>query len=377
MKDKTQSPGVTNVVNQLDFRIRFTIVPNATINVSMDACISYNFIVRFLDYNAVWGWFKPSNFMRDADTIYIADEWEDWNTIKKMKLQLAEPSIQLNVKTGVGCPLVLNMDYLYVHSWEDDETHYATFDGAHTYIWAMPNYVHPTNTPIGTTVTNTYTLNETPQNGNLDEMFAIRPDIVGYKYEIVINQNHPDHLQQHRLDKNTNIDVEAITLIPFIFNPGVEIAYADSIKDIQMDELSLDSLLATVDIIDTLHTAQLKILLKAENWLPFDIRSTFTFLDKDDNIINFRLQEEDNTLNIAGPTKVENRVILEPGISTLVINIEQDELDKLAALRTIVYDAFLGDNTASVRILDSSRLKIKIGIAANVNAVLNLDFDKE
>lgn len=377
MKDKAQAPGIGNVINQLTFTFRFTIVPTQDIAISNGASIHYDFNVQFIDYKAVWGWFKPSNFMTDADTIDIAKEWEDWNTIRKLTLRLAEPAVKLNVTTSIGCPLTLNADYLFAQATESGETRYATFDGSRQKIWAFTEYVHPITDPIGTTATNTYTLNETPQNGHLDELFDVRPDILGYKYEIVINQNHPDHLLQHRLDENTDINVEAVTTIPFIFNSGVELAYTDSIKDINLEKMSLDSLLADVEIIDTLHTNHLKLVLKAENWIPFNIKGTFTFLDKDDNIINFRLQEEDNTLNIAGPTKIENRVIIEPGISHLVIDIEQDELDKLASLKTIVYNAFLGENTATVRLLDTSRLKIKIGVAADVEAVLNLSFPNE
>lgn len=377
MKDKTKAPGIDNVINQLTFTFRFTIVPTHDIAINSNSSIHYDFNIQFLDYHALWGWFKPSNLMIDTDTIYIAKEWKEWNTIQKLTLQVAEPAVKLNVTTSVGCPLTLNADYLYVQSSENSETRYATFDGNRQMTWVFPNYVNPITDPIGTVATNTYTLNETPQYGKLDELFAIRPDILGYKYEVVINQEHPDHPLQHRLDTNTDINVEAVTTLPFIFNPYVKLAYADSIKDINLTELSLDSLLTEIDVIDSLYTHQLKLVFKAENWLPFDIRSTFTFLDKDNNVINFQLQENDNTLNIAGPTKVENRVILEPGISTLVIDIEQDELNKLASVKTILYDAFLGDNTATVRLLDTSCLKISIGVATNVEAILNLNPNKE
>ncbi|HCS87948.1 MAG TPA: hypothetical protein DIW30_05995, partial [Bacteroidales bacterium] len=80
---------------------------------------------------------------------------------------------------------------------------------------------------------------------------------------------------------------------------------------------------------------------------------------------------------IAGPTEIENRVVKAPGETALIIHINQEEYDKLASVAYIVYDTFLGDNTVSVRVLDRSGLQVKIGIAADVEALLRLEKDKD
>lgn len=373
MKDKNATPGNNNVINQIHFTFRFTIVPEQPLVITSHSAINYNIDIEFLDYHAIWGWFKPSNKMLDEDELNIAEEWDAWETIKELKLPLAEPSVELNIESAIGAPLLLNAEYVYVKSAEG-ESRFATFDGNQRKIWAFADYVDPINDPYDHTVTNTYTLNETKQNGNIDEMFSIRPDIVGYKYEMMINQSYSSTILQHRLTKNTNIEIEAITTIPLIFHEGVELAYSDSINEVDLTQASLDSLLAEIKQIDSVHVDNLKLMLHAENHIPFDIDATFTFLDEQDNPIDFNLTGEGNTLHIAGPTAVENQVITQPGESTLIIDIDQNDIDKLASIKTILYHASIGNNTATVRVLDTSGLKFTIGVAANVEALLNLDF---
>ena len=209
-------------------------------------------------------------------------------------------------------------------------------------------------------------------------MFALRPDLIGYQFEVVINQSYSSELKQHRLTKNTDIDLEAIAHLPFIFNPNVELSYTDTIKDVDLSRTSIDSLIADIDRIDSVHVNELKLVLMAKNYIPFNIRATFRFYDKDNQEIHFNMLESGgNTITIAGPTEIENRVVKAPGETTLIIRITQEEYDKLASVAYIVYDTFLGDNTVSVRVLDRSGLQVKIGIAADVEALLRLEKDKD
>ncbi len=126
-----------------------------------------------------------------------------------------------------------------------------------------------------------------------------------------------------------------------------------------------------------MHINELKLVLMATNYIPFNINATFRFFDENGEEIHFNglLEDGSDTVKIAGPTKVENRVVLEPGKTNVVIRIDQEEYKKLESLSYIVYELFLGENTVSVRLLDRSELRLKVGIAADVKALLNLDFD--
>lgn len=202
--------------------------------------------------------------------------------------------------------------------------------------------------------------------------------MIGYKFEILINQSYSSTLKQHRLTKNTDVEIEAIAYLPFLFNPGVEVAYSDTLKDIHINQSSIDSIIDNSDIIDSVHINELKLVLMATNYIPFNINATFRFYDENGEEIHFNnlLEDDSNTVKIAGPTKVENRVVIEPGKTNVVIRIDQAEYEKLKSLSYIVYDLFLGENTVGVRLLDRSELRIKIGLTADVKALLNLDFDK-
>lgn len=378
MKDRTEEPSNKNVLSSVDFTFRFTILPDKNIPISSKSSIDYDFKVQFLDYNAIWGIFKPSNLMRDCDTIDLSKEWDGWESIDRFNLKLAEPRITIHATQALGCPLTANLDYFFVKSQRDDKIEYATFNGNQKYIWAFPLFVDPRTSPIGATVTNTLVLDYTESNGRLDKLFDIRPDMIGYKFEILINQSYSSTLKQHRLTKNTDVELEAIAHLPFIFNPGVEVAYSDTLKDINISQSSIDSIIDNTEVIDSVHINELKLVLMATNYIPFNVNATFRFFDKNGEEIHFNnlLEDDGNTVKIAGPTKVENRVVIEPGKTNVVIRIDQAEYDKLKSLSYIVYDLFLGENTVSVRLLDRSELRIKIGLAADVKALLNLDFDK-
>ncbi len=377
MKDKTQEPSNTNVLNTLDFTFRFTIQPERNIPISATSAINYDFKVQFLDYNAIWGMFKPSNLMLDTDTIDLSKDMEGWDLIDRFNLRLAEPRITIHVKQSLACPLEMNLDYFFVSSQKDGKTEFATFNGNRNYIWAFPLYIDPINDPLDATVTNTWVLDYTESNGRIDKLFDIRPDLIGYQFEVFINQSYSSKLKQHRLTQNTEVEIEAIAHLPFVFNPGVEIAYSDTLKDINIGSQSIDSIVQNSEVVDSLHINELKLVLMATNYIPFNINATFRFFDENGEEIHFNglLEDGSDTVKIAGPTKVENRVVLEPGKTNVVIRIDQEEYKKLESLSYIVYELFLGENTVSVRLLDRSELRLKVGIAADVKALLNLDFD--
>ncbi len=373
MKDQNAEPSNTNILNQLDFTLKVAIKPNngSAIDVTANSAIQYSLSLAFLDYHAIYGIFNPSNQMHDADTVDITEAWSAWNSIKGLKLQLAEPEIRLHVLHQMSIPLTLYGDFLFTEDAEGNQE-FATFDGKQNLVWELENTL-PIDAPFTDYCENIFTFNHESKNGEINRLFKLRPDILGYKFNIV-----PDFTKQKqaRISNNIDITLHAETIIPFIFDPGVEIGYSDTISDIDISQLSLDSLLADVNFIDSLKTTDLKLYITATNWLPFDIDAKFRFLDESMNEIALTLAEG-NKLHIAGPTLVENREIKEPGKSALLISIDKENFEKLTTVKNIIYDASLGKNTATVKLLDTSRLKLQIGLAADVDAILNLQSKEE
>ncbi len=375
MKDRKKKPSNANTINKINIDFIFTIVPTSDIYIPTNAQIDYNFIVNILDYHAVWGWFNPSNQMRDNDTLCIADEWKEWNDIKKLVAPFAEPEVEMNVYHSIGAPLILDGKYLFVKSTEpDSQPIYATFDGSNELAWPMPNYVGLTD-ELDKVVKNTYVFSEDPGKGHLDNLFKTRPDSIGYNFSIYPNnaKAQNDGIDHYRLTENTNLDLEAIVTLPLTFNEGMDLAYSDTINDIDISAYQIDSLIAEVEMVEKVEVNEVKLILQITNTIPFDIVGEFVFLNDSNQAIDIQLTEVGNKILIEGPTEVENGVIQSPSKSTIVISIDQAAYDKLTQLKRIEYKASLGDNTTYVRMLDKSGLKIHLAVAANVTADFNLD----
>ncbi len=374
MKEKTKDPSNVNVINEVNFEFVFTIVPSSNMVVNANAAINYDFKINFLQYHAIWGWFRPSNQMRDADTIRIADEWEDWNKIKNLILPFAEPEVHLDVYNSIGMPLVVDGDYLFVEATETNETKFAQFDGNQAWSWPMLNFVH-LNEPIDKVVKNTYVFSKDPSKGAIDKLFSIRPDVIGYKYNVYPNNSKAEAngIKHYRLSENTKLDVDAILHIPFTFNEGTSLAYGDTVDSIDIEEYEIDSLLADLELAENIAVKQLKLIMNITNTIPFDIEGEAVLLDENDQPLDFNLTSEGNKIHISGPSKVENGVITEPTTSNLTIEISQEKYDQLLKLKKVIFNAKLGNNTAYVRVLDKSGLKIRLGVGAHVAAGINLE----
>ncbi len=374
MKDRKKDPSNSNVINKVNFSFVFTIVPSASIVVPANATIDYNFNITFLQYYAVWGMFAPSSLMHDEDVICIGDEWPAWNDINNLKLPLAEPQVQVDVYNSIGAPLVMDGKYLYVRGKDDPERTYATFDGDISLEWPMSHYVSLTD-ELNTVVKNTYVFSSDPGKGHLDQLFTTWPDSIGYAFQIYPNNSKAlaDGVKHYRLTENTELDVDAIATLPLTFNEGLHLEYTDSVDSITIASFQIDSLIANVEAIKQLDVKELKLVLRATNTIPFNIHGECLLLDSVGQPLDFQLTPEGNQLTFAGPTKVENGVITEPGVSTFVISITQDKYNELTRLHKMQFTASLGDNTTYVRVLDESGLKLRIALAADVSAVADLD----
>lgn len=373
MLDKNGQPANSNVVNKLTFEIIIDVTPSLGKNISVtnNTGFDYTFELQFIDYYAAWGMFTAGSNMRDEDTIDLAEEWDGWNTIKGLQLHLAEPEIKMIVSHKIAVPLIMYGDYIFSADY-DGHVEYALFNGNHSTTWAMENTI-PVDAPFDQACENVKIFDHQESNGQINNLFRIRPDMLGYKFHVEPNYTIQ---KQARIAKDLDINIDAVTTIPFIFDPGVEFSYSDTIQDLDISSISLDSLLADVAVVDTINTASVKLIIEAENWIPFDVDASFKFYDESMNEIQLNMAEN-NTLHIAGPNKVENQVVIEPGVSRLIISIDKDNFEHLKQVTNIIYEAALGKNTATVRLLDTSRITLKVGLAAQVDATMNLDFNSE
>ena len=395
MKDKHPSKPELyygNAIDSCKFVIKMTMtIPQeaGVVTVPKGAGFEYRLRVQFIDYYAVWGMFEPSNDMHGEGLETIATYWEPWNTLRDLRLPFAEPKVDMHVTTQVAGALVMYGDYLYTKNTQGEEA-YALFNGEKTLEKHFtPSEYLTLDSEIGATTTNMcVTFDKDPARGQIDRLFSIRPDMIGYKFHVDFNRQATP---QVRLTPNTSIKVDAVCNLPMIFNEGVSLGYTDSITDIDLSMLDLDSLLRDVDMIDTLEEASAKLVIKFENSIPLQFKGMLTCLDENDNVIidpkteQPLLLTENDTILIAAPefTKDGHDWNITPLESVEVINVDRDDLETLRQIKTIEFYAWMDDKSLdeayrnglnNIQLKDDNYLKVKIAVGANVEGVLNLEF---
>lgn len=381
---------INNVTDSCTFDITvFVTVPTSagTVSIPSTAAFQYDLGVQFIDHHAVWGMFEPSKDMSAEAEDRIADFWSPWNTIQKLNLPLAEPSIDVAIVTEVAGAFILEGDYLYTKN-EQGETRYATFnDSLQLYKYFNKNEYLPLSSAIGSK-TNTHILfDKDRERGHIDNLLTIRPDKIGYKFAFRPNEQETP---QMRLTKNTNVRIDAACDLPMIFNEGVELAYSDTIKGIDLSSLNLDSILNDVTILDTLEEANAKLVITLENSIPLEFRGAFTCLDeKNDTIIDPRTEKPlmitaNDTIVIAAPEQAfeNHNWTATPKQSVEVVEVDREHLETLKKIKKIVFYAELNDKSMqtaydqglfNVKLTNDNYIRVKLGIGASVEAVLNFD----
>lgn len=389
-----QSDWNANALKELAFDFKFYLKPKSNITINSNSAISYNFIIDFLKYSALYGYFEPSNLMIDNETDTIANEWAEWSSLKNMQLALAKPRIDLDVTCAIAAPLTVNVREIYV-STENGETRYATFDESgqqRTRLYPFYNDLQITD-PLNATVTNSFYLNEELANGRLDYLFMIRPDYVHWDYYLTIRTGGEN--LQHRLTENTEIHTDITATVPFQFKEGMLVNYSDT-TDISWAGMSLDSLAEkTGGVIDSIGASNVKMRLKADNTIPLDISLQFAFLDENDQPIDLSglsITEDGKSVSDSIYIKAANNVETGGNVSivngqqvatsTIIwMNLSAEQFNKITQAKKFVYTATLNTSSASFRdnkwvnVRNISGLKIQLGVAADVDAFLNLDMN--
>ena len=382
-----------NVVDSCEFYINFTFtIPNGTkVDVPDDASFAYHLGVRFIDYKAVWGFFKQSKDMYDSDTVDLGENWGSVDFLRRAKLPFAEPKIDMRVITQIGGALVMEGDYLFVQDIDGNQT-FAEFNGGHArHVYFNPGeYLDPITSQIGDSSTNMAVLfDKDPARGRIDRLFKNIPDKLGYSFNVNFSfQTTP----QIRITPNSNIRVNAICYLPMIFKDGLFVDYTDTIKDVNLSQYSIDSLIADVEIIDTLKATDVVLYLKAKNTIPLDVKATMRCLDEADQVI---MDPDDptqpliivpgDTLLIPAPDYEKaggTWRMSKEGENVVMVALTKKKLDMLPRIKSIVYTASIDNASlqeafnkgmADIRLTEDEGITIKIGVTAHVEALLDFD----
>lgn len=369
-------------VPKINYNIYFTVCPDNGHNIDLtdDSKFTYDLKVQVINYDAIWGFFQASKNMKDKDRLDIDSLWSDWKNMKKLKVRFMEPAIDMKVYHRVAAPLRLNMDYLIAIDSTGKSTN-ATWNGATSTSFILEHSLSPYR-PLTDSVDNTFHFSYKPDEGHLDELFEVRPDFFEYSYYLEVDKNsRPDYKwPQHRITKDVRVTGTTTFDVPFKMNKGSEIEYTSLKNDVAISRFSLDSIVQSVDVLESIEAADIKLIIVVENGIPFNMDAYLTFLDKNGNDLKLKLIEEnkENHLHFPAPkmARAASEVyghVVEPSKSRYVFSIGKNEFDRMSEVASMQMHVAMTDNPEPCMLTKETDLNIKMGLSAHVNATLNFE----
>ena len=383
VKDHSKALGTDNAIDTLSLNLRFTLSLEKTdiVTIYADSKFVFDFALKDLDYDAIYGYFETTGLGTEKMDISFADMLPIWDQLGSFKLPFADPRIDLSVTTGIGAPMAAHIEHLVTTDRKDpSKKAYATWtdelgNTSTSTNLIFTNLVQPDD-PLDKETTNTFHLSKDPAEGHIDNLFTVEPEKLEFEYNVFIADN-PLYPQMRITDK-TDVKVEAEMTMPFEFNPGVELAYTDTMH-VEINKISLDSLIENTPIkdveIDTLY-----MIVTAMNTLPFNIQLQMTPLDASGNVV-MPMQP----ILIAAPSEWDAaKGELVPGSNKIVVSVSEDKLEKLSEVKTLLYTATLCDTDLAegmknvpaeaypIGLDRNGKFAFKIGIGASVDVYLDL-----
>ena len=370
MKDEKQEPGNDNLMNTATITFVVDIKTQNNVVVAANSGFRFNFKVEFMDYSALYGFFEAGTQTRDLNTIAMPLKFSETDT---MILPVQKPKIELMFTYGMSMPLNVRINYIKAIRPESAAEHavYATWGGSTSTLQPL-NTVIPVDAPLDMMVKDSsIMLNQESQNGAIDRFFADQVDSLGYDYKLEVDRNSEVFgkvMKQFRLTKNTDFYMQFRFTMPFKFNPGLKVTYADTIKDVNLQRASLDSLAAMTDsIIQKINKADLQLYLTFTNNIPLDLLVDVQFLDEKGKELNLP-QLHDITIDAA----TKSGSVISPSEALKTIGITEADFDEVAKTRNVRIKARISDEKkVGTAFLSDQKLSIKAGVTGDVKALLH------
>ncbi|MCQ2339403.1 MAG: hypothetical protein MJZ79_01275 [Paludibacteraceae bacterium] len=382
MKNPNDDPGPENVIDSCEFTFifNFTIPKNSgEIIITESSAFSYDYKMVMLKTSAIWGYFSASNQVRDRGVICIQDDWEDWKNVQNMNLRLAEPSIKIGLWHQIAAPLILYLDTLRA----SNATQYvdATWNGKTKAPFPLDNVLHPILSQLTDSIFNDQLFNHEASQGHIDQLFDIRPDTFMYSFMLQVDENRKAQYPQHRINPlNTNISGYIALDIPMKFNDDMEASYFGKIEDLDFSNLDMDSLIKEIDEVEHGNAKAVKLFLTMTNNLPFEIDAKVKFLDKDSKDLNVILFKDSslNHLHLPAPKLVRNSGekyahIETPSQSTFILNVDSAQWKTFTTCKHLDVEGIMGHNAEPCLLEGTNSLTVQVGVAANVEAIVNFN----
>lgn len=372
MADENLPPSKTNVVNKANITFEITLKTGENVIIAANSGFHFKFQVEMLEYSALYGYFRPSSQTYDDGSV---DAPIKIPSDEPVVLPVKDPVIQMKFTYGMSMPLNIFIKEISATHSDNTQT-FAQWDGGKTTTKPL-NKVLPIDAPLDSTVSSTVTLGkDTVDGGSIDRFFLKEIKSLGYDYELQIDNGKASsmNMEQFRLTKNTNFILDFKFIMPFEFKPGLNVAYSDTIKDINLERADLDSLAALVPggVIQSIDSAELALYIAINNDIPVDLTLDGYFLDEHNNPLPLNQLQG---IKIEGATMTGSQVTTAK--STKIVAVHTEDFENIAKTKAIRFRAHLGDDTKPSVFLADQKLSIKLGVTGDVQAILNFDFSKE
>lgn len=365
LEDPTLPAGDDNVKDTITLTLRLTlnVAAGETITLNSNSKFTVNVSVRIDDYEAIYGRLVSNTEVGIQDCLELSEMWEGFSNLQNFHLNLYDPTIAFDLTTSLGTPIRFHLTELKSENQDGTEVRYAQFNGSNEYEVSLPNYVKVTDS-YDQTATNTIVFNR--ENGNIGRLFEISPSRFCYNLGFIPEARNGS--DQQRIVKGRNFFQASLKMnMPFAFDEGSSLSYADT-AEVDFSTLSFED----VPVLDSIIINQLHLALGLQNTLPFDVEVSFAFLDANKQ----NLDSLADTIQLAGPKTYENGVPV-PGTGVADIEVDSTTFNLLKDVRYLVYKVSAKDpspNTYPLELKPENGIKIKIALAADVAAYMNLVF---
>ena len=399
MKNRNIRPEISNVYTgcQMKVHFMFTIPQSAgEIVIPNTAAFQYNIKLADAKWQAIWGYFTPSKDMHSDERVDMDDYLHDYPFAKRARLTFSDPKIEVQISTHIAGRMVVEGSNLYVIDANDQRVD-ATFNGS---TKRPAEYLDPYMEPadlsnMGDSATTSITFDNTEKNGDIERLFRNMPKYLNYKFDVYFDRNKTPQI---RVIPNTKVRINAICTLPLMFERNMFIDYQDTITDVDLKDVDVDSLANQVDFIDSLHVGDVTLYLTARNHIPLTLKGNVRFLDANGQPV---MDPEDpskefypfleDTIRFAPPKFItldggyvvpDNK---NPGKTIITTRMNQKQLEALKQIKSIEYKVS-ADNDAlqyaydmgldKIRLEKDSRLYIDVGVTTQIDAFMNFENKK-
>ena len=399
MKNRNIRPEISNVYTGCNMKVHFMFtIPTSAgeITIPQSAAFIYNIKLADARWQAIWGYFTPSKDMHSDERVDMDDYLHNYPFAKRARLTFSDPKIEVEISTHIAGRMVVEGSNLYVIDANDQQVD-ATFNGSTT---RPAEYLDPYMDPadisnIGDSAITSILFDNTPGRGDIERLFRNMPKWLNYKFDVYFDRNKTPQI---RIIPNTKVRINAICTMPLMFERNMFIDYCDTITDVDLKDVDVDSLANQVDFIDSLHVGNVTLYLTAHNHIPLTLKGKVRFMDANGQPV---MDPEDpskefypfleDTIRFAPPKFINllgGYVVPDeknPGKTIITTRMNQKQMKALKQIKSIEYKVS-ADNDAlqyaydmgldKIRLEKDSRLYIDIGVTTQLEAFMNFENKK-